>query len=211
MSWLSRLLLPPLTFLWHCPTACAKQACVVFTLRVKGKYKVILEEEEGTKQEKCNFSDLLDYSYTRDLSPCLPLWRTQGQKAQLLGLFSSLLCFFNEEITTFSPYLTWVPGSKQRIVDPTLSGEEMKGWMYLTLKWRFESLYPRREYHPLFSWPEFLPSRGSRWQQNHAKCNILVLASQAKDRWLAFFLMLPPLTLLCTSIRESFWRLGQNI
>lgn len=87
VSWLSRLLLPPITFLWHCPTVCAKQACVVFTLIVKGKYKVILEEEEGTKQEKCNFSDLLDYSYTRDLSPCLPLWRTLGKSTALRFVF----------------------------------------------------------------------------------------------------------------------------
>lgn len=31
-------------------------------LIVKGKSKVSLEEAEGTKQEECNFSDLLDYS-----------------------------------------------------------------------------------------------------------------------------------------------------
>jgi hypothetical protein len=31
-------------------------------LMVQGKSKVNLEEEEGTKQEECSFSDLLEYS-----------------------------------------------------------------------------------------------------------------------------------------------------
>lgn len=97
-------------------------------LTVQGKSKVNLEEKEGARQEECSFSDLWVIPKQEvSLSFYSPVGNSGAKGCVAFRfVFCRLLCSFNLRKRFHSLILVWVSESKHRLVDLTLSGEEVK-------------------------------------------------------------------------------------